>query len=147
MVLHDRATRSSTRYGWQMVHSEEERRGGWARYTSGPRSVSLRFSQSHTLLSCPQVRYKGGSPSDKVDFVSDKIDHNRDHPMLSCISLKTDRFDWIHSQPPPSALTETGMEVRIQVRHRMTPCDALLKVDSSLSQGDRYVSPSYLSPT
>lgn len=49
-----------------------------------------------------------------------------DHPALQCVELWSDAFSWIAGHPPD---LEEGKELLAQVRHRMAPVRAIVRVD------------------
>lgn len=69
--------------------------------------ISLLFQDRESLLSC---------------FVAWTLLISRDHPSLQCTRISTGSFHWISGSPPPDL--DEGLELLVQVRHRMTPVPA-----------------------
>lgn len=54
----------------------------------------------------------------------------RDHALLQCTSISTYPFHWISGYPPEDLeLQEGGMEVMVQIRHRMKPVPARISLN------------------
>lgn len=60
-------------------------------------------------------------------FVSYGVADTSDNPALQCEELWSSDFNWIAGAPPSGM--EEGMDVLAQVRHRMRPVDARVRLD------------------
>ncbi|WVQ95428.1 tRNA (5-methylaminomethyl-2-thiouridylate)-methyltransferase [Kwoniella sp. CBS 9459] len=59
-----------------------------------------------------------------------------DHPLLSCSTVLTDRFHWIHGNHPADLLkNDVERKINVQVRHRMKPVQATIKSDDTVQGG------------